>query len=75
VGNPFDPKNEYGPQIDKEQFDKILGLIESGKKEGARLVTGGEPAASEGYFIRPTVFADVSIFKIGLQLIAIFLKG
>lgn len=60
VGDPFDKDTVQGPQIDKLQFDKILGLIESGKKEGASLKCGGKPIGSKGYFIEPTVFADVS---------------
>ena len=40
VGNPFDAKNEQGPQVDKEQFDKILGYIEKGQTEGAKLLAG-----------------------------------
>ena len=51
VGNPFE-KNEQGPQVDKEQFTKILGMIESGKKEGAKLATGGSRAFDRGYFIQ-----------------------
>jgi len=59
VGDPFDAKNEAGPQIDDDQFKKILELIESGKKEGAKLMCGGGRLGSKGYFIQPTVFADV----------------
>ncbi|NBW99368.1 aldehyde dehydrogenase family protein, partial [bacterium] len=44
VGNPLDPKTQMGAQVSKEQFDKILGYIEQGTKEGARIVTGGAPA-------------------------------
>src|SRR5438105_2852866 len=47
------------PGVDKTQFDKVLGYIESGKQEGARCVTGGERFGSKGYYIKPTVFADV----------------
>ena len=46
-------------QVDKEQFNKILGLIETGRKEGARMNCGGDKAADRGYFIQPTVFSDV----------------
>uniref|UniRef100_A0A914V1C9 Aldehyde dehydrogenase domain-containing protein n=1 Tax=Plectus sambesii TaxID=2011161 RepID=A0A914V1C9_9BILA len=60
VGDPFDPKNESGPQIDEEQYSKILEMIESGKQEGARLMTGGGKMDGKGYFIQPTVFADVT---------------
>lgn len=60
VGNPFDLNNEQGPQVDEEQMQKILGLIETGKREGAKLVAGGNRYAGlPGYFIEPTVFADV----------------
>jgi aldehyde dehydrogenase (NAD+) len=47
-----------GPQIDKIQYDKIMGYIESGKKEGAKLVLGGK-GTGQGYYIEPTVFTDV----------------
>jgi 1-pyrroline-5-carboxylate dehydrogenase len=47
-----------GPVVNKAAEEKILGYIEKGKKE-SRLVTGGVKADGEGYFIRPTVFADV----------------
>ncbi|XP_063770299.1 aldehyde dehydrogenase X, mitochondrial [Pseudophryne corroboree] len=59
VGNPFDLDTEHGPQIDKKQFDKIIDYIQSGKKEGAKIMCGGERYGDEGFFIRPTVFADV----------------
>uniref|UniRef100_A0A3Q3BYY9 aldehyde dehydrogenase (NAD(+)) n=1 Tax=Haplochromis burtoni TaxID=8153 RepID=A0A3Q3BYY9_HAPBU len=59
VGDPFNLKTEQGPQIDQEQFNKILGYISSGKREGAKLMCGGGIAADRGYFIQPTVFGDV----------------
>ncbi len=46
-------------QIDDEQFKKILDLIESGKKEGAKLECGGARHGDKGYFVQPTVFSDV----------------
>ena len=46
-------------QVDKDQFNKILDLIESGKKEGAKLECGGGRYGNKGYFIQPTVFSDV----------------
>jgi len=60
VGDPFDPKNESGPQIDDDQFKKVLELIDSGKKEGAKLMCGGARLGEKGYFVQPTVFADVN---------------
>lgn len=46
-------------QVDLEQFNKILGYISTGKREGAKLMCGGGVAAERGYFIQPTVFGDV----------------
>lgn len=60
VGNPFDAKTIQGPQIDDEQFNKILDLIESGKKEGASLECGGSRFGNKGYFVQPTVFSNVT---------------
>ncbi|TGZ74088.1 hypothetical protein CRM22_001133 [Opisthorchis felineus] len=60
VGDPFAPDTVQGPQIDEVQFNKIMSYIESGKKQGARLVTGGCRLGNKGYFIQPTVFADVT---------------
>lgn len=50
-----------GPQIDNEQLNKILELIESGKREGAQLVAGGgrHTGLGDGYYVEPTVFARV----------------
>ncbi len=60
VGDPFDPKTEQGPQVDHAQFEKVMGYIGSGRSEGAKLVCGGERVGDKGYFIQPTVFADVN---------------
>jgi 1-pyrroline-5-carboxylate dehydrogenase len=58
VGAPENPENYMGPVINKASMKSILDYIETGKKEG-RLVTGGKQAGTEGYFIEPTVIADV----------------
>lgn len=60
VGDPFNSETEQGPQIDEEMLNKILGLIKSGKEEGAILETGGERHGNVGYFIKPTVFSNVT---------------
>ncbi|XP_010000931.1 PREDICTED: retinal dehydrogenase 1 isoform X2 [Chaetura pelagica] len=60
LGDPLLPTVQQGPQIDKDQFQKILELIESGKKEGAKLECGGGPWGNKGYFIQPTVFSNVT---------------
>jgi aldehyde dehydrogenase (NAD+) len=59
VGDPLDPRTEQGPQVDQSQFDKVMGYIESGRSEGATLACGGERVGDRGYFIQPTVFANV----------------
>ncbi|WP_165252354.1 aldehyde dehydrogenase family protein [Paludisphaera soli] len=59
VGDPFAADTDQGPQIDEAQFSKILGYIAKGKEQGARCVAGGERAGDKGFFIQPTVFADV----------------
>ena len=64
VGLPWEDGVQMGSQIDAKQVKKILEYIEIGKKEGARLVSGGEKIESggleKGNFIRPTIFADVT---------------
>ncbi|HTY85191.1 MAG TPA: aldehyde dehydrogenase family protein [Silvibacterium sp.] len=59
VGNPFDAGTEQGPQIDDVQFEKVMSYIDAGKREGAELLTGGKRAGGPGYFVEPTVFANV----------------
>jgi acyl-CoA reductase-like NAD-dependent aldehyde dehydrogenase len=59
VGDPFTPGTQQGPQVDSIQFNKILKYIESGKNQGAKLVCGGGRVGKAGFFIQPTVFADV----------------
>ncbi|WP_409304038.1 L-glutamate gamma-semialdehyde dehydrogenase [Peribacillus sp. SCS-155] len=58
VGNPEAGTHFMGPVIDKNAFNKILEYIEIGKEEG-RLMAGGEGDDSTGYFIKPTIFADL----------------
>ena len=59
VGPSEDPANFMGPVINQAAMTSILGYIDTGKKEG-RLLTGGKPAGGHGYFIEPTVIADVA---------------
>jgi aldehyde dehydrogenase (NAD+) len=59
VGDPFDKATEMGPQVDKAQFDKIMSYIAKGRDQGARCVTGGARHGDKGFFIQPTIFADV----------------
>ncbi|XP_063377197.1 aldehyde dehydrogenase 1A1-like [Cydia fagiglandana] len=59
IGNPSDPNVDHGPQVDGEIMNRVLAYIEKGKKEGARLLTGGNRIGTTGYYVEPTVFADV----------------
>ena len=63
VGPASESGRHIGPVVSQAQFDKIQGLIETGISEGARLVAGGlgrPDGLNRGYFVRPTVFADVT---------------
>jgi aldehyde dehydrogenase (NAD+) len=62
IGDPFDPANLSGPVVSEAALERILGMIERAKSDGARLLTGGHRLGgdlADGYFIAPTVFADV----------------
>ena len=60
-GDPWDAANLQGPLINARQRERVLGYIDSGRSEGARLVRGGGRPAHlpKGYFVEPTLFADV----------------
>jgi len=63
AGDPRDPETKIGPVVNANQWNKIQGLIKKGIDEGATLVAGGPglPAGvNKGYYVRPTVFADVT---------------
>jgi len=60
LGDPFDPETEQGPQIDQDQFDKIMRYIDLGSSEGAACVTGGQRFGEQGYFVEPTLFTGVT---------------
>jgi aldehyde dehydrogenase (NAD+) len=59
LGDQLDPATEQGPQVSKEQQDKVLGYCEAGQKEGAKLVLGGKRWGEKGYYVEPTVFDNV----------------
>jgi aldehyde dehydrogenase (NAD+) len=59
IGDPLDPKTEQGPQVSQEQMDKILHYVDLGRKQGARLVTGGARHGDRGFFVEPTIFDNV----------------
>lgn len=60
IGDPMDPETHVGALISREHMEKVLGYIETGKAEGARLAIGGkrpdDPALADGFFVEPTVF-------------------
>jgi betaine-aldehyde dehydrogenase len=64
VGFPWIETNEVGPIVSRRQFERVMGYIESGRAEGATLVTGGgkpgDPALADGFFILPTIFDGVA---------------
>ena len=60
--DPLDPKTRLGAIVSQEQMQTVLGYIETGKKDGAKLVTGGNRVSvdgGKGFFIEPTIFGDV----------------
>ena len=62
AGDPLDPKTRFGALSSRKQLDTVLRYIESGKQQGATLVAGGsrtDIGTGKGYFVEPTVFADV----------------
>lgn len=60
VGDPFDAATEQGPQVSQEQYDRVMGYINAGKQEGARMLCGGNRVGKRGYFIEPTIFDNVT---------------
>jgi len=64
IGDPFDPLTQLGPVISAKQRDRVLSYGALGREQGARLVSGGAAARiaghEHGYFVEPTVFADVT---------------
>jgi betaine-aldehyde dehydrogenase len=64
VGDPLDPQTQVGALISKEHMEKVLGYIEKGRAEGARVLTGGgrpkDKALARGFFVEPTVFDGCS---------------
>lgn len=62
VGHQLKEDTNVGPMVNQNQYEKVMRYIEFGKAEGARLVAGGQSlrAQMKGYFVEPTVFADVT---------------
>lgn len=60
IGDPMQPETSFGPMVSERQMNIVLGYIEKGKAEGARLVCGGARLDREGFYVQPTVFADLT---------------
>lgn len=60
VGHGLDPTVNLGPLVSKEQHDRVTGYIQSGRGEGAEVVTGGKAGGGRGYFVEPTVLANTN---------------
>lgn len=60
LGDPLDMETTQGPQVDQDQFNKILGYIDAGQKEGATCLTGGKRRGDRGFYVEPTIFTNVS---------------
>jgi phenylacetaldehyde dehydrogenase len=59
LGPGLDPQTQMGPLVSREQQERVLGYIQSGKSEGASVASGGEPVSHPGYFVKPTVLVNV----------------
>lgn len=60
IGDPMDEDISFGPMVSERQMRIVEGYIDAGLNEGARLVTGGKQLEQEGFYLPPTVFADVT---------------
>jgi betaine-aldehyde dehydrogenase len=60
IGDPMDEATSFGPMVNENQMNIVLGYIEKGKAEGARLICGGARCDMPGWYLQPTVFADVT---------------
>ncbi|WP_338754289.1 aldehyde dehydrogenase family protein [Bacillus sp. FJAT-52991] len=59
-GQGIDPKTEMGPLVSDEQQKRVMSYIQKGQEEGAEILTGGKVPFDKGYFVQPTIFADVN---------------
>jgi phenylacetaldehyde dehydrogenase len=67
IGHGLDPSTQLGPLVSDVQLERVMGYIQSGRQDGARMLTGGARAGNEGFFVEPTVVVDagahMAIFK------------
>jgi betaine-aldehyde dehydrogenase len=60
LGDPFDERATMGSLINRQQFERVMGYIDIGREEGARVVAGGDRGLDHGFYVQPTIFADAS---------------
>ncbi|VDB85362.1 unnamed protein product [Peniophora sp. CBMAI 1063] len=60
IGDGFDEKSGGGPVVSKAQYDRVWGYIESGKREGAKILLGGEKREGKGFWVDATIFTDIT---------------
>jgi phenylacetaldehyde dehydrogenase len=60
VGPGLDPATQIGPLVSQEQLERVTGYIAAGRKDGAKVVTGGKRVGDDGYFVQPTILADTN---------------
>ncbi|MCB9452562.1 MAG: aldehyde dehydrogenase family protein [Anaerolineaceae bacterium] len=60
MGNGLDPDSQLGPLNNRMQFERVIDLVEDAKRAGARMVTGGQARAGNGYFFEPTIVTEIS---------------
>jgi len=59
VGSGLDPATQLGPIQNREQYERVIGILDEAKRSGARILAGGTVPKGEGYFIPPTIVADI----------------
>ena len=60
VGDGLDPTTQFGPIQNRRQYERVLGILEDTRRRGARFLAGGEVPAGPGYFLPPTIVADIA---------------
>lgn len=60
LGDPFDPQTNMGSLVSKRHLDRVMGYVNTGVQEGAKVMAGGKRLDQPGYFVRPTIFAEAN---------------
>jgi acyl-CoA reductase-like NAD-dependent aldehyde dehydrogenase len=69
VGDPYDPETSYGPIAMRRQYDRVMGYMDIGRQEGARIITGGDRPKdlNRGYFVAPTLFSGTNDMRVAQE--------